>query len=366
MSSPVQGSGKRATRRWMAALLGGIPLVLLCLGASTQQAQAGSEPSAAGESVIDCTLPDSPAELPSGKEWLKLSLLAQHCINFEAIAVRAGTGGVRTLVLSHQIVDGEEHDRLVMLDGAPSTHQRSGVAATFLDNGDVPVPASPGAIAGHLEDLYQFRVTGNQRIAGREAVRVDIQPRDNFRYARRHWLDLETALPLKQELLGEQGVLETFQLVELDAGQRYTGTIPVEPSSVEPPGSGAPDAVVAADTTEQSVSVGQWQTGWMPPGFVSQPGRQESAPGKFHQLYSDGLTTLSLFVEPLHGQPNLKPGTHRLGVSQAAVLQRRIGEQVYQVMAIGELPPHALQRVASNIQPADDRPADKAVEADKQ
>lgn len=375
MSCLVQGSGKRMKIQHMIALLGSVPLMLLPLAAPAQQSADGDGSGMADTRLLDCSVSGSRAEAPSGKEWLRRSLLARHCVNFEARAVRAGTGGVRTLVLSHQVIGGEEHDRLVMLDGPPSTHQRSGVAAIFLDDeGDASAPATPDTIAGHLEDFYQFRVTGNQRIAGREAVRVDIQPRDDYRYARRHWLDVETALPLKQELLGERGVLETFQLVELDAGQRYTGTIPVESFSMESSSSQSPspESSPIEPSMREPSGAGLWQAGWVPPGFISQPDRPDaSMPGRVHHLYSDGLSTLSIFIEPLHGQPSLKPGTHRLGASQAAVLQRRIGEQAYQVMAIGELPPHVLQQVVSSLEPSENsslggEPVARATEADKQ
>lgn len=348
-------------KRLCVALLGAVPLALSSMAVSAQPGSDG--PTVADTLLLDCFVPESQAEATSGKEWLKRSLLAQHCISFEALAVRAGTGSVRTLVLSHQVIDGVERDKLVMLDDTPSTHERSGVTAIFLDGSAGPAPASPDAIARHLNEFYQFRLTGNQRIAGREAVRVDIQPRDDFRYARRQWLDVETALPLKQELLGERGVLETFQLVELDAGQRYPGAIPV--------GSKVPGV------SDMDASAVDWQSGWMPPGFVSQPARQDaSVQGRTHHLYSDGLATLSVFVEPLHGQPSLKPGTHRLGVSQAAVLQRRVGDQLYQIMAMGELPPYVLQRVATSTEPVENwsleekpleqSPVDPVSEADSQ
>lgn len=318
--------------------------LLWTLSVAVSAQQGSDDATQAGTLLLDCSVPETQSRALSnnqlsGNEWLKRSLLAQHCVSFQARAVRAGSGGVRTLALSHEVREGVERDELTMLDDKPVTHERHGVSAMLLDGEHGPVPASPDAIVRHLNEFYRFRLSDNHRVAGRSAVRLDIEPRDDFRYGRRQWIDVETALPLKQELLGERGVLETFQLVELDVGQRYAGTIRVESGTVES-GTVGP---------ELSASVGQWQPGWLPPGFVSQPVRQDpSLPDREHHLYSDGLATLSLFVEPLHGQPNLKPGVHRLGASQAAVMQRHIGDQPYQIMAMGELPPYVLQRVASS------------------
>ncbi|MGO2133090.1 MAG: MucB/RseB C-terminal domain-containing protein [Halomonas sp.] len=317
--------GKRLRRVLPVVLL----LAMTSLAVSAQQ--GSDDASQADTLLLDCSMPESLINSQFGKEWMKRSLLAQHCVSFQARAVRAGPGGVRTLVLLHDVRDGVERDELIMLDDSPVTYERDGVAVMLLDSEQGLFPASPDAITQHLDDFYQFRLSENQRIAGRSAVRLDIEPRDDFRYGRRQWIDVETALPLKQELLGERGVLETFQLVELDVGRRYPGTITVEPSV--------------------SVPGGQWQPGWLPPGFVRQPVKPDaSLPGRAHHLYSDGLATLSLFIEPLQGQPSLKPGVHRLGASQAAVLQRRTGDQLYQIMAMGELPSYVLQRVASSTE----------------
>ncbi|WP_169516157.1 MucB/RseB C-terminal domain-containing protein [Halomonas halocynthiae] len=295
-------------------------------------AQQASEESVQLDTLsLDCSALETLDTPVSGVEWMRRSLLAQHCVNFQARAVRAGSGGVRTLALTHEVDDGTERDELVMLDDSPLTHERRGVTAMLLKNEHGLFAATPDAIVDHLDDYYRFRLFDNQRIAGRPAVRVDVEPRDNFRHARRQWIDVETALPLKQELLGERGVLETFQLVELDVGQRYAGTIAVE-STV-------------------SKLEGPWQPDWLPPGFIRQSVKQDaSRQGRVHHLYSDGLATLSLFVEPLQGQPSLKPGIHRLGASQAAVVQPRIGEQFYQIMAMGELPPYVLRRVVSSME----------------
>lgn len=69
-----------------------------------------------------------------------------------------------------------------------------------------------------------------------------------------------------------------------------------------------------------------------------------------HRVYSDGLATVSLFVEPVTGTDQLIPGLHRLGVSHAAVRHRELGGQVRQVVVMGELPPGVLIRVADSVE----------------
>lgn len=320
----MRSSGKRLC---LALLLGGFSLAV-----SAQQIEQSGDEVAADEAHIDCTALGQQSTPQSGKEWLRRSLWAGHCRIYQARAVRIGVDGVRTLALSHEVHDGVEREVLHFLDGDPVTFERHGASAAVIHGAHGLIPASPDAIIQHLDGRYRIRLAGEERIAGRMAVRVDIEPLDEFRYGRRLWLDTETALPLKQELLDERSrVLETFQMVELGEARLHQGSVALIHGSLP--------------TDEE------WQPGWLPPGFESQPVMTSSAASDIaHRIYGDGLATLSLFIEPLHGQPSLKPGLHRLGVSQAVVLQRHVDGQPYQVMAMGELPPEVLQRVAQGVE----------------
>lgn len=307
----------------MTLLLGSVSLAV---AAQPPEAQ-NSDPH------LDCTALADQEAPQTGKEWLGRSLWAGHCYTFQARGVRIGGDGVRAMALYHDVNDGGEREVVHFLDGEPLVVERQGASTAVVGSSDNGLPtASPDAIVQHLEDHYRLRLIGEDRIAGRPVVRVDIEPRDAFRYGRQLWLDTETALPLKQMLINERlRVLETLQLVELGETRLHEGQVDL-----------APEPIPAAE---------EWQPGWLPPGFESQPVMTGSATSDIaHRVYGDGLATLSLFIEPLHGQPNLKPGLHRLGVSQAVVVQRNIGGRPYQVMAMGELPRQVLQRVAQEVE----------------
>ena len=82
-------------------------------------------------------------------------------------------------------------------------------------------------------------------------------------------------------------------------------------------------------------------------------GRQriDLQPGDALVLFSDGLSSLSLFVEPLDGEgPVLAPGMHRLGISYAAVRHLELGGSPMQVVAMGELPPRVLLKVVEEVE----------------
>lgn len=329
MHTPVHSRASRCAKRLCLALLLGA--FSLAVSAQQVEQQSGHE-AAAVDAHLDCTALDQQPAPQSGREWLERSLWAGHCRIYQARAVRVGVDGIRTLALSHEVRDGAEREVLRFLDGDPLTFERRGSSVAVIHGAQGPVPASPDAIIQHLDARYRFQLASDKRIAGRSAVRVDIEPRDDYRYGRRLWLDTETALPLKQELLDERSrVVETFQLVELDDVRLHQGSIALVPGPLP--------------------AVEKWRPGWLPPGFDIQPVMTSSTASDIaHRIYGDGLATLSLFIEPLRGQPSLKPGLHRLGVSQAVVLQRHVDGQPYQIMAMGELPPKVLRRVAQGVE----------------
>lgn len=315
-------------------LLGGMLVAALLTLSSGAVAQPGTEP--AQPERFDCrSLAErEPPETALG--WLERSLWANHCYEFQARAVRIGNDGVRSVALSHDVVEGVEREVARFLDGPPVVFERRGrIGRLSWAEGDAPVPASPAGIAEHLEGLYRLQLSGEERLANRTTMRLDIEPLDGLRYGHRFWLDTATGLPLKQVLLDEQGrVVETFQITELRQPQLHLGEIDLDRRRAPPED--------------------PWHPAWLPAGFIPQPVETRSARHDDdigHRVYSDGLATLSLFVEPLaKGEGRLLPGMHRLGVSHAAVRHRELGGRTRQVVVMGELPPSVLLRVADSVE----------------
>ncbi|TFH85452.1 negative regulator for alginate biosynthesis MucB [Billgrantia azerbaijanica] len=312
---------------WRLALLGGF---LVAATAVAEEPPAGADRSQfdCGQ-VADWAPPDTPLE------WFERSLWANHCYVFQARAVRISIDGVRTVALSHEVRDGIEREEARFLDGPPVVFERRGrIGRLTWTSGAADAPASPAGITEHLERFYQLSLGDEARIANRQAVRLDIEPLDDLRYGHRLWLDVQTALPLKQQLLDEEGrVVETFQFTELQRPRLHGGGVLIDERRTPPPRS--------------------WEPGWLPDGFIAQPVDTRSrrhGDSVGHRIYSDGLATLSVFVEPLdEGRARLLPGLHRLGISLAVVRHLSVAEGAVQLVVMGELPPRVLVQVAENL-----------------
>ncbi|MHB0774035.1 MucB/RseB C-terminal domain-containing protein [Halomonas sp. WWR20] len=302
-----------------------------------QTADAASSGDAPGEQGYNCTELTAKQAPDSAKAWLERSLWAGHCYIFRARGVRLSHEGVRTVALFHQVRDGIEYEVARFLDGPPVIYERRGRVSrgAWSQGGGLEPSASPDVIMSHLGEHYRLQLAGEERIAGRATQRLDIVPLDKLRFGHRLWLDQETALPLKQQLLGNDGqVLETFQMTDLEAPRLYSGDLVFEPVRE------APEV--------------PWKPAWLPPGYQAQPITSHLSVSESrieHRLYSDGLNSFSLFVEPISSAVTvLAPGVYRSGVSQAAVRHASLGGRAMQILVLGEAPAEVLARVAMHVE----------------
>ncbi|MGC3873043.1 MucB/RseB C-terminal domain-containing protein [Halomonas sp. GXIMD04776] len=290
---------------------------------------------AAAENSVDCGQLAENSTPTSPLGWLERSMMASQCYVFRARAIRISPEGVRTLALAHEIHDGVVREVTSYLDGPAVIYERygrlgrNGVMMRRTTDGSPTVALQP------IDRHYHLTLGDKERVAGRPSMRLDIEPRDDLRYGHRLWLDMATGLPLKQNLVDEEGkIIETFQMTELIEPTLYAQSVALEPLHDMP--------------------TGPWQPDWLPPGYASvslPPTPGFSGKTMSHRLYSDGLSSFSLFIQPLEkGQRALLPGIHRLGISYAAVRHVNLKDHTLQIVVLGELPPRALYRVASQLQ----------------
>lgn len=325
-------AGRYAVRCLVA--LGGT-VMLACLVSTFAVAQAERVPVGSTQNDrFDCRQLAEWEQPVTPRDWFERSLWAGHCHVFQARAVRISIDGVRTLALSHDIEEGVEQEMARFLDGPLVFFERQGRIGRLSWSNHGKAMAAPAGMARHVEEHYRLATGSDERIANRSAVRLDIQPLDEMRFGHRLWLDTQTALVLKRELIDERGrVVETFQLTELEALSLHDGGVMLDSARALP---------------EQP-----WGPGWLPSGFIGQPVdnlAEQPERNNGHRIYSDGLSTLSLFVEPIEeGRERLIPGLHRLGISLAVVRHEMVAGHPMQIVAMGELPPRILIQVAENL-----------------
>jgi sigma-E factor negative regulatory protein RseB len=191
-----------------------------------------------------------------------------------------------------------------------------------------------------LLDYYDAELGGIERVAGRPCQVVTLEPRDGYRYGFTLWLDKQTGLPLKSHIVNGHGsVVSMFVFSEIQIGK-------------------APDIQLFRNDLKgkriQNASLDipadvDWSV-TPPPGFAQVQKAVRPLPGKTmpvtHLVFSDGLSVLSLFVEPAD------PKVQRLRGLSAEGAIGAYGREVdgYTVTTMGEVPNLALIETGNSVQ----------------
>ncbi len=293
------------------------------------------------------------------RAWLEKMSNAVHNYNYDGVFIYLHGSQMQTVRIIHSVEKGGERERMVLLNGVPREVLRSNDKITYIipknrslvlerrrDHPQTGFPLVSPTRIDKLVTCYDIFLNGQDRIAGRDTQRLTIEPKDKFRYGYRLWLDSETGLLLKTVLLNKQNLSEQFMFTTL----RYLDSVP--PALLEPEVNGN-EFVFFRDRPEGKGEIKnptRWHSSGLPYGFELSTHRRYSAAGSHRYMeqfvYSDGLSSVSVFIEPL--QPKQEPlrGASSLGVVNAFGTTH----DNFQVIALGEVPPVTVRQIATSIQ----------------
>lgn len=281
---------------------------------------------------------------------------AGRTLDYDGVFVYRRNHHMDAMRIIHKSEDGRERERLISLSGHAREVIRNDESVTciFPDDQSVRVERSrpyqllssqfPSSV-DKLADSYVFKMAGTGRTAGRDAQIIEIVPRDHFRYGYRLWLDEESHLLLKSELLNEEGKpMEQFMFTQLE----IVDSIP--DSLLEPTITGIDYSWYEnPDDSHDPASNDEWKVGWLPAGFSVTDRSDElladSPRPVHHMVVSDGLTLVSVFVERVSEQGAVRVGPSKLGAVHA--FAREMDD--HQIMVIGEVPAITVRKVADTV-----------------
>lgn len=260
-------------------------------------------------------------------------------VNYSGVVTLQRGGDMQIMELSHSVVNGEASEQISRLTGQDARVERSGHPTECLHPGHQllrSADAFGGSFCG-LSSVYRFRVQQGDRIAGRQSVRLRVEPRDMYRFGHVLELDEDTALILKSSTLSaDSSVLEQFQFASLTMAPASAGK-----------------AVVAHEASHPHPHESQhlrkglaWELAWLPDGFMA----TDAAPRESQRKsYTDGLASFSVFLEPLSAAIKPGEGVERQGSTVAytrgVLLQRRS----VLVTVLGEIPTNTARMLADSV-----------------
>lgn len=274
---------------------------------------------------------------------------ALRSLSYEGTLVYLHGNRLESLRVVHRVENGRIREHLVALDGPIRTLTRGQgqVTCKLSASHSISVPGhglgkdvlhAGMPDLGALRDHYGIHPLGEARVAGRYTQVVGVTPRDRLRYGYRFYLDRESGLPLKSDLMGqrtdpiEQVMFTSLDLLPSRESASAVGPVPRQRwSGPEPP---SPDSL-------------PWRFDALPPGFslvMHNDWRAAGGQPVDHFVLSDGLASVSVYVEAGNPQEGLAGGA-RIGAVHA------VGKRVsgHQITIVGEVPPETVATVLAGI-----------------
>lgn len=288
--------------------------------------------------------------------WLKTAAFAGHQTEYSGIFVYQYGNRLETSKITHLIEADSEYERLESLDGPKREIVRHhGQVWCFLNHKMVQVDSQqgrggfPSLLSDELSALNQNYIisdVGQGTVAGYNAQIVLFKPKDNLRYTHKLWVNTDTGLLLKATVLSERGqVVEQYAFTQLKIGGDLDRSSLVPSKAV---------TKVPADAPKVSVDkVAVYKSGWVadaiPLGFTKMTEVQRPMPGKHAPVtqivYSDGLSAISVFIEPVDSDEDDVEGLSNRGALN--MYHKVVGKQLYTV--VGEVPPRTVMQVLDSI-----------------
>jgi sigma-E factor negative regulatory protein RseB len=293
-------------------------------------------------------------------DWLNRMHEASRQRNYTGTLV-VSTGMAMSASRIWHVCDGEHQmERIETLTGSPrTTIRRNNDVITFAPDEKrawVEKRESLGLFpellrtpANIIPEFYDVREKGRERVAGYLSDVVEIVPRDALRFGYRIWSERESGLVVKLQTTNLKGeVLEqlAFSDLKLDAPVRMDklkkqmndtrGYEVFHPALVKTSAEAEGWTVKATVAGFQPMSCHTRERADAQPAMV----------GAMQCVFSDGLASVSLFIEPLDTD---RPGAEGRSVTGAThLLRRRLA--THWVTAMGEVPMETLVRMSEALE----------------
>ena len=314
---------------------------------------------------LDSPTPATASEARILNEWLTRLREASRKRSYIGTFV-VSSGGTMTSAKIWHVCEGDQQiERVEILSGAArSIFRHNNQVITFIPDHKLVrsekreslglFPELLDAADTYLADFYKLKQEGVDRVAGVDANIVTLVPKDRLRFGYRVWTERRSGLVVKLQTLDGNGRLleqAAFSELELDAPVKMDKLLrmmgKVEGYQLEKPLLVKTTANAEGWVMKVPVAGFKSMSCYRRPLTASNVVRASTpVANSFQWVFSDGLSSVSIFVEPLDRLRQYKESALSLGATHT--MTRKI--DLFWVTVMGEVPMSTLLLFADGLE----------------
>ncbi len=334
-------------------------------GAVLGMSQVSAQDVLAASPATASALPAA-TESMSINDWLMRMHEASRKRTYTGTFVVSSAGVISSAKIWHVCEGNQQVERVETLTGAPRViFRHNDQVVTFMPDQKVArsetreslgmFPELLQSTDSRIAEFYKVYRGGVERVAGVEADVVELKPKDKLRFGYRVWSEQKNGLVVKlQTLDADRKILEeaAFSELQLDAPVKMSKLLYLMSRTdgyrLEKP------VLIKTTASEEGWSLRVPVAGFkaiscykrpanagLPPGASSVPGQEP-----LQWIFSDGLASVSIFVEPFDRQRHGKEASLSLGATQT--ITRKM--EPYWLTLMGEVPMTTLRLFADGLE----------------
>lgn len=298
--------------------------------------------------------------------WLALqkSAYAARELNYQGVFVYQNGKQTSSVQITHMNNAGREMTRNLVLDNnqRANSEQANQPSEVYSQGNDIVIMRQknqktviekrrgqnlfPAMLPTNLHGIkasYNAQFGAKEFVAGREAQVIDLVSNDAFRYSYKIWADTEYGLLLKMTLVDSKNkTLEQIEFTQLS-------TLNSQDTNWFQPKIDLTKSYEMQDKTAVNHANSDWIVPELPVGYAKVDHRLITVAGKSkqvdHMIFSDGIGSVSLFIEPL--AKGVRPKMGNMSIGSTNMCARFLDG--YQITVVGEVPTLPCQQIANAV-----------------
>ncbi len=301
---------------------------------------------------------DLPHSSESALGWLKKMADAPRQHNYVGTFIYYADGHIEASRITHKTDQTGEHEKIEVLDGIPRIVFRNNdeMKCYLPDSKKIYTEKRwfrkffPNLLPqsfDSINDNYYAKETKRERIADHESQVLLLTPRDSLRYSQQFWIDIKSGLLLKVAVVDGNEIVEQFAFAQLEIDGEIHSDLLKPNQSILTQEWKVTDLVTSILKENEL----KWQVKNLPVGFKKLVEMKRNLTEKStlvdHIALSDGLATVSIFIEPITKDvPTPVPGffTSRGAIN---IYVRILGDN--KITTVGEVPLETIKLIGDSV-----------------